>query len=126
APALCADASSLTKLFSELLSFYSGAAPQGPDPLQYADYSEWHNDLQLKDDEESQAGKEFWHKQNLGAIPPLVLPFECKAEQAGEFRPEFVRVALDAKALKVADPRTFMLACWQALLWRVTGQPEVV
>src|SRR5207248_5003094 len=28
--------------------------------------------------------------------------------------------------LKVADPRTFMLACWQALLWRVTGQPEVV
>src|SRR5439155_7600759 len=56
----------------------------------------------------------------------LVLPFELRAEQAEEFRPEFVRVALDAKVGKVQDPRTFMLACWQSLLWRVTGQPEVL
>jgi len=124
APALCADAASLGNLFSEMLRFYAGTSPQGPDPLQYADYSEWQNDLLLKSDEESQAGTQFWRKQDLGAIPSLALPFQRKPE--GEFRPQCVRVALDAATLKVQDPQTFMLACWQALLWRITGQPEVV
>jgi len=126
APALCADATSLTNLFYELLKFYAGSAPQGPDPLQYADYSEWHNDLLLKEDDESRAGKEFWNKQAWEQIPALALPFEHKAEPGTEIRAEFVRVALDANVSRVQDPRTFMLACWQALLWRVTGQAEVV
>ena len=126
APAICADAASLTNLFSELLKFYAGNPPEGPDPLQYADYSEWHNDLLAKEDEESRAGKDFWHRQDLGKIPSLSLPFEHKAEPGREFRAEFVRVALDAAVSRVQDPPTFMLACWQALLWRITGQPEVV
>ncbi len=126
APALCVDATSLTNLFYELGKFYAGSAPQGPDPLQYADYSEWHNDLLSKEDDESRAGKDFWNKQELEKIPALALPFEQKAEPGGEIRAEFVRIALDANVSRVQDPRTFMLACWQALLWRITGQAEVV
>jgi amino acid adenylation domain-containing protein len=126
APAVCADATSLTNLFSELLKFYAGNTAQASDPLQYADYSEWHNDLLAKEDEESKVGKDFWNKQELEKIPALALSFEKQAEARSEFRAEFVRVALDANVSRVQDPRTFMLACWQALLWRVTGQPEVV
>ena len=125
APALCADAASLNLLFSELISFYAGKAPKGPDPLQYADYSEWQNELAAKEDEESQTAKQFWVKQDLASIPALALPFGRKADGT-PFQPQSVRVQLDASVVKVQDPQTFMLACWQSLLWRITGQPEVV
>src|SRR5262245_22301150 len=53
-PALCADARSLTNLFNEVVSAYSeseNTAASGEDPLQYADFADWHWQL-LEEDEQ--------------------------------------------------------------------------
>src|SRR5438552_881057 len=56
-PALCADHVTLNNLTVEVRANYSEEELGGAEPLQYADYSEWQNDLLQKNDEESQAGK---------------------------------------------------------------------
>jgi hypothetical protein len=129
-PALCADPATLKNLVAELLRFYGEEAPEGADPLQYADYSEWQNELQQKDDEESAAGKEYWAGYKAAQIPALSLPFSRKPETAGEFQAETIAIALDPQVASylhgAADASDFLLACWQTFLWRMTGQAEVV
>lgn len=129
-PALCADSGTLKNLIEELVQFYGGAEAEGGDPLQYADYSEWQNELQQKDDEESSAGREYWAGYNAAQIPPLVLPFAGKRESGTAFQPDAVPVHLEPGVVNylqsAENPSDFMLACWQAFLWRLTGQPEVI
>src|SRR5213593_4668847 len=54
-PAMCADSVSLKNLTLELLHQYEGAE-NIEEPLQYADYSEWQNELLQKKDQDGQAG----------------------------------------------------------------------
>lgn len=129
-PALCADPATLKNLVAELARFCGGGSPEGVDPLQYADYSEWQNELQTKDDEESNAGKEYWAGYQAAQIPALSLPFVRKPEATGEFQPETVAVAFEAPVSSflqsAGNASDFLLACWQTFLWRMTGQAEVV
>lgn len=129
-PALCADPATLKNLVAELVRFCGEEAPEGADPLQYADYSEWQNELQQKDDEESTAGKEYWAGYKAAQIPALSLPFARKAEAAGEFQPETVSIAVEPQVASylqgAVDASDFLLSCWQTFLWRTTGQAEVV
>jgi len=130
-PALCADHVTLNNLVGEVCANYSGDELGGAEPLQYADYSEWQNDLLQKNDEESQAGKSFWQQHDFSAIPQLVLPFERKPEPNAVFRREAVPVRSGEALAKIdaasgGDAESFLLACWQVLLWRITGQPEIV
>ncbi|HKD01374.1 MAG TPA: amino acid adenylation domain-containing protein [Terriglobales bacterium] len=127
--ALCADGASLNKLAGELAKYYGEAEPEAGDPLQYADYSEWQNELEQREDQAGNAGREYWAGYKTAQIPALSLPF-ARRRQAEEFAPEVVPVALDqgvqtflASAVNAAD---FLLACWQVFLWRLTGQREVV
>jgi amino acid adenylation domain-containing protein len=130
APALCADSATLKNLLSELVLLYGEDAVGGADPLQYADYSEWQNELQQKDDEESNAGREYWAGYKAAKIPALTLPFARKAESGGEFQPETVPVsfepAVENYLEKSSSATDFLLSCWQVFLWRLTGQAEVV
>src|SRR4051794_15531315 len=125
-PALCADSASLARLAAELRELYTGTESEEAEALQYADYSEWQNELLQKNDEESRAGKEFWKQHDLSNLPPLVLPFEAKPRGESEFAPETVEISVDAGALGDLgdDPSAFLLAAWQVLLWRLTGQAE--
>jgi hypothetical protein len=128
-PALCADAATLGNLVSELQEFYSAPALATDDPLQYADYSEWQNELLQKNDEESTAGKAFWEKHDLSRIPPLVLPFESKSKPGTHFAPQSVPVPVESATWDeldsaTDDPAAWLLAAWQVLLWRITGQAE--
>jgi hypothetical protein len=128
-PALCADAATLGNLVSELQEFYSAPALATDDPLQYADYSEWQNELLQKNDEESTAGKAFWEKHDLSRIPPLVLPFESKLKSGTHFAPQSVPVPVESSTWDeldsfTDDPAAWLLAAWQVLLWRITGQAE--
>ncbi len=129
-PALCADAATLKNLVSELVQFYGGEEATGADPLQYADYSEWQNELQQKDDEESNGSREYWAGYKAAQIPALNLPFVRKAETKSEFRPETVPLGLEPAVASYlqssANAADFLLSCWQAFLWRLTGQAEVV
>jgi amino acid adenylation domain-containing protein len=130
-PALCADSATLGNLVRELRESYGDVEQDAADPLQYADYSEWQNELLQKVDEESAAAKAFWKKHDLSSIPPLALPFEGKPKAGAAFLPESVTVPLDQRLLRKlatvssGDPATWLLAAWQVLLWRLTGQPEV-
>lgn len=114
-PALSADLASFPHLFHDLVSLYAGRPLA--ETLQYADYSEWHNELLQKTDAEALAGKNYWAERDRPGIPPLLLPFQ--KTQASATRESI------AIALPDAPPDT-LLAAWQILLWRLTGQTEVV
>ncbi len=113
--ALSADLASFRNLFHDLVSLYAGTPLA--ETLQYADYSEWHNELLQKTDAEALTGKNYWAHRDHSGIPPLVLPFQ--KTQAGATRESA------AIAIPNAPPDT-LLAAWQTLLWRLTGQAEVV
>jgi len=134
-PALCADARTLTNLAGELARAYSAASRGGEDDdevVQYLQFSEWQNEL--LEEEEAADGREFWRRLADGHAPPL--PFERNpADASAPYRPSRVALALDpdlsahvreAARGCGAPPDTFLLAAWQTLLWRLSGQPHVV
>ena len=102
------------------------------EPLQYADYSEWQNELQQKNDEEAAAAKNYWKQNDFSSIPPLVLPFQSRPNPTAAFEPDSVSVQLNDELLKRIDQASsgdranFLLAAWQVLLSRLAAQPEVV
>ena len=124
--ALCGDEKSLAQVITELEMLYSGS--EIPEPaLQYADYSEWQNEWLRKDDEEARRAKTFWEKVAAESVPALVLPFQ--RNQAGLHRVESVAVELERGTISRLPPEQsecFLLACWQVLLWRFSGQQKFV
>jgi amino acid adenylation domain-containing protein/non-ribosomal peptide synthase protein (TIGR01720 family) len=145
-PSLCADKRSLVNLVREVSATYAArlsgdAVLDGP--LQYADLCEWQNEL--LEGEEAEEGRRFW-QEHLSDVPQTHrLPFRLRpaeasspaaeareeAAQGGE-APRFVRVNFDADVagrlfalaseLRVA-PGELLQGCWEALLWRLTGEP---
>jgi amino acid adenylation domain-containing protein/non-ribosomal peptide synthase protein (TIGR01720 family)/FkbM family methyltransferase len=135
-PALCADRAGLDNLVGELGRAYENrlrGTEEADEPLQYADLSEWQNEL--LEAEETGAGREYWRRRDYSSTPEARLPFERAADEGGPFNPEVVASHLDAgTASKLASLASrygttvpvCLLACWQTLLWRLTGQPEIV
>ena len=139
-PALCADRTALNNLVREIGRSYSariralaGGVDDEEEPTQYVVFSEWQNELLASEDAE--IGREFWRTQELSALPPLTLPFERRAGESREFVPQVVRALLPqqssvlVQALAECRATTIsavLLACYQALLGRVSEQPEFV
>ncbi|MDB6100278.1 MAG: amino acid adenylation domain protein, partial [Gammaproteobacteria bacterium] len=134
APALIADAVSLRILVAELGGSYAGASgDSATDPLQYADFVEWQNELLVSDD--TRAGRDYWRDycRTLDGGASAVLPLESGTEGA-RFQPAEVAAALGptevsrleamSRRRSVAVPELFA-ACWNLLLSRLTGQPEI-
>lgn len=134
-PSLCADASSLKILVHEISRCY-GCALVGeklPDePVQYADLSEWQNEL--FESEDGAAGIGYWRRQHFSSLLATKLPFETKSN-GEEFEPQFIAVPLHpdllAKIKSLVEEyetslSTFILACWQILLWRLNGRSDNV
>ena len=105
-------------------------------PMQYADIAEWQNELLESAD--TRAGREYWRKQNISALLTLQLPFERQSSGPAH-RPHFdprlltLTITPDTAAKIRALPRkydapasAFFLACWQTLLWRLTGSPDLI
>ncbi|MFG6101397.1 amino acid adenylation domain-containing protein [Leptothoe sp. EHU-05/26/07-4] len=135
-PSLCADSCSLRNLVKELGDLYA-ACLQGKEledePVQYIQFSEWCNEL-LEDDD-AEAGKSYWQQQELDLIPSPALPFENHASKSTIFKPSIhlarlgqdLVARLDAAAtLYKCTVAEFLLACWQTLLWQITGQSKIV
>jgi amino acid adenylation domain-containing protein len=111
---LCADEPSLALLAAEIGRALAGGEP-GEVAMQYADYAEWQHDLLGSDEAREEAAG--WRKAELAAAGAPPLPWE---ETAGEgFDPRAVRLELE----RTDTP--FLLACWAALLARLTGEPRV-
>ena len=128
-PALCADYTSLSLLTREIVRAYdhcfSGEIVPG-EFLQYADFSEWQNEL-AEGEEEAAAGRVFWLNQQTST--PLRLPFET--EDVSLTTPEglsFTFALETASALmRLAvhhgiSTQSMLLACWQVLLARLSGR----
>ena len=135
-PALCADAASLCNLVQEIGREYGaalGLAGSAPEAMQYADFAEWIYEIKASDGERE--GRAHWRRQGLPAVAAAPLPFERTAPLAAPFRPETVPVAVAPAGLDAlrrlaggdaAGWSRLLLAAWQTLLWRLTGEGDVI
>ncbi|OYE04336.1 non-ribosomal peptide synthetase [Nostoc sp. 'Peltigera membranacea cyanobiont' 232] len=137
-PALYVDIKGLDNLVLKISSYYS-AHLKGEEildeVLQYADISEWQNQLLDDGDEELVLAKGYWSKHNIIDYLSIKLPFEKQFSRKIGFEPRYLKFTishiqveqisefLQKKKVKID---TFFLACWQLLLWRITQQSKVV
>lgn len=128
---LCVDWASLHRLVFELGSFYAQPDQTLGDAIQYADYSQWRNDLLKSEDEQDLKAKSFWSSPRFTSTPTLLLPYQGKPSGDGaDISTLAIDLAADAQqkleALADGDIATFLLACWAALLSRLSGQSELL
>ena len=135
-PSLYADAWSLRNLVRETAGTYGAlleGVKQADEVVQYLQFSEWQNDL--LEDENAPIGQAYWRGQDVSAALPPAFTFTRKPTRSVgserktlDLRLEVASAAeVDALAEKLgADAEAVLLACWHALLWRVTGQSSVV
>lgn len=138
-PALCADAPSLETLVAELSAEYTRlsenpatrAVDDADEVVQYVQFSEWQNEqIESEDDAEGQA---FWYNQQVTGWSKLHLPFEShlsssEAERASHTSTiaKPLTAAIESFAQKQdVSQALVLLACWEALLYRLTGQHDV-
>ncbi|HYN84226.1 MAG TPA: amino acid adenylation domain-containing protein, partial [Pyrinomonadaceae bacterium] len=134
-PASNADARTLRNLVREMALAYEGGAEAGDEddePLQYAQFSEWHNEL--LEAEETEEGRTFWRRQNFADLLDLSLPTEAAGGTAAERAfdaPRTFSVRLgdalsdsvdDAARQGGVETATLLMASWSALRWRLTGR----
>ncbi|NJK55771.1 MAG: amino acid adenylation domain-containing protein [Pleurocapsa sp. SU_5_0] len=130
-PSLCADSWSLKNIVKEISHIYGRCLnnAQLPDePVQYIQFSEWHNELL---EEEAEVGENYWQQQ-LDLLTPAI-PFD-KQPTDTEFNPDIWSLKLDpavvAQLESIAELhnttiREFLLTCWQIFWARITGQSEM-
>ncbi|NER81771.1 MAG: AMP-binding protein, partial [Leptolyngbya sp. SIO1D8] len=137
-PALCADRVTFKNLMLEISRAYAGylnnqALADELPPLQYADLAEWQNEL--FEGEEAALGKEYWNKRkDIIAFANNQFGFENpKALNLG-FKPESLSLSLAADQVAKleaishkydASVSVLLQACWQILLWRLSGKSDV-
>jgi amino acid adenylation domain-containing protein/non-ribosomal peptide synthase protein (TIGR01720 family) len=137
APALCADGPSLQRLMRHIASAY-GALQRGVEPallaaMQYADFAEWQNEL--LESSEAAAALLRWQQHDLSANFTHRLVFEKRCDpQTQTPGLSAVKVEISHNTIKQireiartcgATVTTFLLACWQTLLWRSTAAPAI-
>lgn len=135
-PALSNDRLGLRNVVSEIGRAYAAARAGGelPEPpCQYADIAEALNGL--SEEAGGEAGVEFWRCQDLGSLLGAKLAGSTGDAPPGAFRPAAARftvppalaaVAKGAAAQLGVPASTFALACWAALLHRLTGLPRLM
>lgn len=138
-PVLCCDAAGLESLVAELSQLYAASGTAGDaragedaddEPMQYVDIAEWQREL--LESEEGEEGRTYWRDHHL-PTPPAELPLVGPAD--GEVEPATVHATLPADATAPlralaerlnVGPAQIFLAAWQALLWRLAGEPEAL
>jgi amino acid adenylation domain-containing protein/non-ribosomal peptide synthase protein (TIGR01720 family) len=119
-PSLCADSLTLRNLVLDLGRCYTACRYESdvlPGPTQYVQFSEWQNELQEEDDE---SGRNYWRSYLASASLSTTLPYERKTYAAKGSAP--VTISLPSAGLS----RDFLLACWQTLLCRLSGQQNIL
>ncbi len=133
---LLCDSRSLDILAREIAARCSGreAAELATEPVQYVELADVVNEMLRSQDDEAVQGILYWRNQDLAPGTPLALPAAATAI-SGPFQAAGRTLRLDpslAAGLQQlarrcgTDPSTVVLACWQVLLWRLTGETEPV
>lgn len=134
---IIADAWSMKVLFRELGALYDAAVGGQPDPLpalpvQYADYGLWQRQS-IEAALHAQAA--YWRATLEGAPALLDLPGDHPRPAVQSYAGGMVDIVLDtelAAALRALSRRhgttlyQTLLAAWAILLWRLSGQDDVV
>lgn len=135
-PALCTDRSGLTNLVDEIILTCATSLPHEPldsPPLQYADVAAYL--AELLESEETAAGRRYWSNSRMSDYPELRLSFKNQPAEEKAFTPESFRFTIDPNLIPLiksaaekydTTASVFLLACWQVLLWRLTGQGKVL
>ncbi len=130
-PGVCADAWTLKNLAYETGRAYT-ATETAEEVTQYLQFSEWQHEL-LGDDD--QAARRHWAEVNVKLARTQRLPFEVRAAVPRAFDYETYELRFNEEvaagvygvaAAQGTRVGTLMLACWSVLLWRLTGQSELV
>ena len=90
-PSLCADAWTLKKLVQEISAFYGECAHdpgEYDEPIRYAHFSEWQNEMVEAADREEVASGDL--SDDLIAFASVRLPFENRATGLNDFKPGFL------------------------------------
>lgn len=141
-PALSADVGTVSRLFEEISLGYGGRLADelpGDTLMQFADFAAWQREL-LESDEAKQANAYWRRKFSTHPLSASRLPL-----RAPDVEPDASVVwhAVDAVIAPATLTRmktqvetgarrqavsvsTWLLACWQVLLWRLVGDPAQV
>ena len=130
-PALCADTQSLVNLTREIADLYHSDNVENAleEPFQYVDFSEWQNEI-LESDEHNKE-REFWREQKIKT--DFSLYAEDKSLRIANFNPQILVSKFDRETIsRINDlalnsgvvTGTFVLACWQILLWHLSGEAD--
>ena len=134
-PALCADMTTLNLLLDTISQAYAAGFEPDFEPIQYADLAEWLNEN--LDDPETEPDRAYWHQPDHSASLRLKLPLEENQENradgqalARRAHTLIIEPAVMAEIEGLAhredvSPADLLLACWQTLLWRLTGQSDL-
>jgi amino acid adenylation domain-containing protein len=120
APALCADRPTLAAAAHAI----AGASPHAAEPVQYLDYSEWQQ--AYANESAIDSARQHWLERRGTPAYSVSLGFEhAKGEPVAGGT---VAVEVDVGRLLATGVilERALLACWQLLLSRLTGQSELV
>jgi amino acid adenylation domain-containing protein len=135
-PAMCADGLALENLVREISISYAACLKREDsleETLQYADIAEWLNEL--LESGETEAGREYWSQFDLSRLHTSRLPFEGTPVENCCFTPRSLSLQSDPRTAAQVEELAVRLdltsdvvlqACWQALLWRLSGQADFV
>ncbi|MDZ8067344.1 MAG: amino acid adenylation domain-containing protein [Nostoc sp. DedQUE08] len=135
-PSLCADYKTLTNIVNEISQYYTACLQNvelSAEPLQYADVATWQNELLAA--EETTSRKNYWQQVDFSALDSLKLPLENNLSDKSEFEPKLIKLAIPSDLLTKIDRIVqkyqisidiFFLTCWQILIWRLTGQSNLI
>ncbi len=131
-PAVNIDTSSFQFLVNEIATAYAGETSDS-EPMQYADFAEWQNEL--LEGEEGSVARQFWKNQDLSNLEAIKFSFEKRAGSEATFQPAAlpfeISAGTTARIKAIANrcnvsPSSFVLACWQTLISRLTGKTNPV
>ena len=112
----------------------TGRNPRTDEPMQYADFAEWQNELLQSPDEHAEQGRNFWNELKRG-LSPLSLPLEKRKTADQTFHPEAVSIDFDPSLVSRVDAlaracetstQVVLFTCWQAIVSRLTNQSHFV
>lgn len=135
-PALCSDFLGVSNLVRAISHSYLSClqGEECPEPsIQYADISEWLNEL--LEAEDTLVGRDYWQKMDTVPFPNLTFPFEHAIQDDAPFFPEVYLSKISLHSVQRLEDlaqstecsiATCLQACWQILLWHVTGQTDFI
>ena len=134
-PVLCADARTLSNLCEELGRAYAGGRSTSDDVMQYVDFATWQHEL--LESEEAEEAAAYWRQEQVSRLLAIEkLPLRLlqvtpatvfgRAEISAAFdigQAERIEAAASMHEVSASD---WLYACWQVLIWRLTGEADLV